>query len=181
MNSKQTLRKNILSQRKALSDAEVTLHSTKIVEQLKKLIEEKDIKTVHTYLPIQNEVDTLPLIKYALECGLQVVVPKTLENRSLKHCILTSMEGLVIGKFNTLYPKTEEEYKGTYDMIIVPAVAFDHLGNRIGYGAGYYDTFLQDHHKAIKVGVAYPFQVVENITAEAHDIPVDLLICSEEE
>ncbi|MBD5244606.1 MAG: 5-formyltetrahydrofolate cyclo-ligase [Barnesiella sp.] len=61
------------------------------------------------------------------------------------------------------------------EMIVVPAVAYDRKGNRVGRGKGYYDRLLADS-KAVKVGVAYDFQFVDEIDAEPHDIPVDIVI-----
>ncbi|GAA4845474.1 5-formyltetrahydrofolate cyclo-ligase [Algivirga pacifica] len=175
---KQELRKILLEHRRNMSQEEVSHSSNIIWKQLKDWIEEHTPDVIHTYLPIQNEVDTLPLVRYALEKGHKVVVPKTLKNRALKHCVLHSLSELETGKFGTLHPTTEEEYEGRYDLIVIPAVGYDHEGNRLGYGAGYYDTFLQDHPEAMKVGLAHSFQMVDHLSVEEHDIPVDHVFCS---
>ncbi|MDE6243728.1 MAG: 5-formyltetrahydrofolate cyclo-ligase, partial [Muribaculaceae bacterium] len=61
------------------------------------------------------------------------------------------------------------------ELIVVPAVAYDRRGNRLGRGKGYYDRLLATT-KASKIGVAYEFQVVDDIPAESHDVPVDIVI-----
>jgi len=72
-------------------------------------------------------------------------------------------------------PEGEKSSPEKVDIVVVPAVAFDLQGHRLGYGKGYYDRFLKKT-KAVKVGVAYDFQIVEKLPAEQHDIPVDLII-----
>ena len=74
------------------------------------------------------------------------------------------------------HPANSEEYKGDYDIILVPGLAFDHQLNRLGYGAGYYDTFLNMHPASIKIGVCYPFQVIENVPTEDHDVALDVIV-----
>lgn len=174
--NKTDLRKSILQKRRTLSVETVTAHSQKVTQQIIQLIEEASVKVLHTYLPIQNEVDTMEIVKYALNQNIKVVVPRTLADRKLRHLVLDSLGDLVEGKFKTLYPKSEQVYNGRYDLILIPAVAFDKENNRLGYGAGYYDTFLENHQEALKVGLAYDFQVVGEIQVEEHDIPMDRVI-----
>ncbi|MBX2841160.1 MAG: 5-formyltetrahydrofolate cyclo-ligase [Flammeovirgaceae bacterium] len=97
-------------------------------------------------------------------------------NREIENLHLKSTENLVKGKFNTLHPKEEIKYEGEIDLIIIPGLGFDKKNNRLGFGAGYYDKFLQSQPKAIKMGIAYPFQVLEKIPSEPHDIKMDLVI-----
>ncbi|MDE6049766.1 MAG: 5-formyltetrahydrofolate cyclo-ligase, partial [Paramuribaculum sp.] len=61
------------------------------------------------------------------------------------------------------------------EMVVVPAIAYDRTGNRVGRGKGYYDRLMQ-HSKALKVGVGYDFQLVDEIEVEEHDVPVDIVI-----
>ena len=68
-----------------------------------------------------------------------------------------------------------EEYTGKIDLIIVPGVAFDKEGNRIGFGRGYYDRFLENYSDSVKISIAYDFQLVEKIEAEKHDKKVDII------
>ncbi|PWJ41064.1 5-formyltetrahydrofolate cyclo-ligase [Sediminitomix flava] len=172
---KAELRKEILKQRKELSTEEVNAQAEKLTVQLIDFVEKENVSCVHTYLPIQNELNTLPFVEYCLSKGIKIIVPKTLGERQMKNLDLESLEDLVEGKYKTLYPKSEKVFEGNYDMIIVPALAYDTNGGRLGYGAGYYDTFLKQHPHAVKIGLAYPFQVVESVPMEEHDVPLDML------
>ena len=83
---------------------------------------------------------------------------------------------LEIGSFNIYEPMGENTYDiSIIDMIIVPAIAYDRNGNRIGRGKGYYDRLLQKA-SALKIGVGYDFQLISHINSEPHDIPVDIIV-----
>ena len=73
------------------------------------------------------------------------------------------------GIFGTSHPKNSQVYTDKIDLVIVPGLAFDHQKYRLGYGGGYYDTFLSEHTEAYTVGVCYPFQYVVDIPKEEHD------------
>ncbi len=148
----------------------------KIVAELLELIATIKPKAVHSYLPMGSEVDIWPVIEYLLQAEVTVVTPKSLPKRKLEHLVLKSTNELEEGIFGTRHPAGSQVFDGRYDLIIVPGLAFDHHGNRLGYGAGYYDNFLKDHPEAYKVGVAYPFQVLEKIPVDAHDVRLDEII-----
>lgn len=152
------------------------LHDEKIVNQLTTLLDQRLPGSVHCYLPIGSEVDIMPVIDSLLFSRVTVVCPKSLAKRKMDNLILKSLRELEDGIFGTKHPAGAERFKDFYDLIIVPGLAFDRLGNRIGYGAGYYDTFLQQHPEALKVGVAYPFQLVDEIPVEEHDVQLDKVI-----
>ncbi|MEN7548386.1 5-formyltetrahydrofolate cyclo-ligase [Rapidithrix thailandica] len=173
---KQLIRKELLANRASLSQEEITLRSQRIVEQLWQIIATNDFEVVHTFLPIGNEVNTWLLVEQALTNGVKVVIPKTLGKLKLKHLLLEDTQGMVEGKFGTLYPEKEMEYTGAYDLIVVPGLAFDQYHHRIGYGAGYYDVFLKEHPGSLKVGVGFDFQLVDALPVEAHDVPLDKII-----
>ncbi|MEM6700404.1 MAG: 5-formyltetrahydrofolate cyclo-ligase, partial [Bacteroidota bacterium] len=130
----------------------------------------------HSYLPMRSEVDVLPLLQKALSTGLTVIAPKTLRKRQLQHLVLKDLNELEEGIFNTHHPKNANIYTASYDLILVAGLAFDKTGYRLGYGGGYYDTFLAEHPSAKKIGVCYPFQIVESVPTEEHDLRLDLVI-----
>lgn len=136
-------------------------------------------KVVHSFIPFNNEPDILPLLNYILERDIMVVVPKTLKGRKMEHRQYTGEACLAKGLFGTPYPNTGIVFKGKFDMILVPGLAFDKKGYRLGYGGGYYDQFLANHLKAIKIGVIYPFQYVDVVPTEPHDQAVDYLFTGE--
>lgn len=126
---------------------------------------------------MRNEVNTMPLLEVLLREGKTVICPKTLTRRQMVHLRLQSTLQLESGLYGTKHPKEGIQYDGTYDLIIVPGLAFDEYGYRLGYGGGYYDSFLDTHGDAVTVGVCYPDQCTESVPREAHDARLDQIIC----
>lgn len=171
------LRKTMLEKRDNMPKKERNVLSEKICSQLWSYILENKIKVIHSYLTMGSEVDILPLLQWALDAELTVVVTKTLKKRQMTNLVLTDLKNMEAGIFGTYHPKDAEEYIGVYDLIILPGSTFDKKGNRVGYGGGYYDTFLENDQTAIKIGVCYPFQLLETIPVEEHDIRLDKVVC----
>jgi len=146
-----------------------------ICTKLEQLIEIREAKVVHAYLPMGSEVDIFPLLEKLLTVGITIVAPKSLKGRKLKNLALHSLQQLEDGIFGTKHPDHDEEYTGPIDLFIIPGLAFDKLHYRLGYGVGYYDNFLSSQ-PGYKIGVCYPFQLVEQLPAEDHDIPMDTVI-----
>lgn len=173
---KKAIRAQMLEKRAAFSEEQLKQNAANICEKLWNLIVARKVKTLHSFLPMGREVDISPVLEKALAANLLVVTSKTLKQRRLEHLILESFEALEDGVFGTKHPKNGKPYLGNYDMIITPGLAFDLKGHRIGYGAGYYDTFLAGHPHAFKVGVAYPFQILDDVITDKHDVPMDLVV-----
>jgi 5-formyltetrahydrofolate cyclo-ligase len=177
MFDKQALRLKMEQLREQLNAGQKAQLDALICGELQQLVEERKVKSVHTFLPMGPEVDIYPFIGYLLAMEIEVYCPKTLPKRKLQHLRLTSLEDLEGGLFGTRHPKAGPEAEGAYDMIVVPGLAFDQNNNRLGYGGGYYDIFLSEQPEAFKVGVGYPFQLIPRLPLEAHDIPLDKVIC----
>jgi 5-formyltetrahydrofolate cyclo-ligase len=128
------------------------------------------------YLPMGSEINIKPFIQHLLNQNIKVVSPKTLKNRELQHLELSSLEELENGIFGTMHPTNSTEYKGNYDLVIVPGLAFDSGNYRLGYGGGYYDKFLEQHPAAFKIGICYPFQKMASVPKEAHDVCLDKVL-----
>jgi len=148
----------------------------RVCETLNRMIDERHVRVLHTYLPMGQEIDHTPVIERCLSQGITVVTTQTLPKRQLRHLVLHDLEDLEAGVFGTMYPRNSEEWQGTYDLIIVPGLAFDKEGRRLGYGGGYYDTFLAKHPGALKAAIAFPFQVVSEVPVDGHDMHVDVVI-----
>lgn len=176
MQPKAEIRQIILEQRATLTSTFVKAESERINTLLWKEIEQRNCSVLHSYLPFRNEVDVFPLLHKAIDNNIRVVAPKTLPKRQLQHLIYKGKGHVSTGKFNTFYPSGKEEYSGSIDIILVPGLAFTQKGDRLGFGAGYYDTFLENHPEAMKIGVAYPFQVLDHVPTEAHDVRLDKVI-----
>ncbi|MEZ5043448.1 MAG: 5-formyltetrahydrofolate cyclo-ligase [Saprospiraceae bacterium] len=170
------LRKEMLAKRAKLSQQNKEKYDQWICAELLKIVKTHHCKAIHTYLPMGTEINILPLIENLLQEEIIVVCPKTLPNRKLEHLILSSLDQLEKGVFGTMHPANTKVYKAAYDLIIVPGLAFDQHQQRLGYGGGYYDQFLGEHPEALKVGIAYPFQFLEEIPSESHDIGLDIIL-----
>ena len=174
---KKSIRDDMKRKRDQSSPATLQDYSDKICYRLWKWIEKCEAKVFHSFLPMGTEVNIFPVLEKALENGLTLVVPKTLKGRKMQHLMLTDLKNLEEGIFGTQHPANATEYTGKYDLILVPGLAFSPNGSRIGYGAGYYDTFLSAHILTPKIGICYPFQILNEIPAEAHDVNLDRVIC----
>lgn len=182
---KHNLKSEIFRKRKALSKIEAEEKSEAIREKLFSLNEFKDAKNVMFYASFNNEADTIETIKELLknkgENKKNVIVSYVGKNNPI-------LQLSVLNKFNDLEPKTfgilepkKNKIKNfdinKLDLVIVPGIAFDKNGHRIGYGHGYYDRFLKKiSSKAKKIGLAFDFQLIEKIPEERHDIPMDIII-----
>ncbi len=176
------IRKDILTLLRSQQDTERAIKS----EQIKRrLFQEKSFhqaETIMFYAAKSYEVDTLPMIEDALGLGKRVVIPvtKTHEKRLIPSEIRDPKKELARGPFGIYEPK--KEYMKTVDpkeidVVIVPGVAFDKTGNRIGHGQGYFDRFLKNLPSTTPtIGLAFKLQLVKKIIAFSWDIPVTKLI-----
>lgn len=138
---------------------------------------------LHTYLPInvQHEVDTHPVIEYLRFCnpGMQVVVPQTdFSNRSMVHYLLDEEVVLKENEFHIMEPVSGNIVDPeVVDVILVPLLAFDKKGNRVGYGKGFYDRFLAEcRPDTIKIGLSF-FEAELSITdTNEFDIPLNYCV-----
>ena len=176
---KNQLKETILKKRNSLLREELIEKSKKIKNTLLNLAHYKKSKTAMFFVSFNSEVDTHEMIKKSLK-NKTVVVPKV-ANNEIEPSIILDFDNLVSsGKFGIL--ELIEAMKIAYkniDLILVPGIAFDLHGHRVGYGLGYYDKFLKKVPKAVKIGLCFDFQVADKISHEEHDVPVDLIVTEE--
>lgn len=137
------------------------------------------IEYLHTYLPVHSnkEVDTFPVIDFMEFCnpGLQVVIPKTdTHANTMTHYLYNDDTVLKENKYGIMEPEDGEIIDAkVIDMVLVPLLAFDGKGNRVGYGKGYYDRFLsQCREDVIKIGLSF-FDAADHIDdTDEFDIPL---------
>jgi len=134
--------------------------------------------TVALYSPIRNEVETDELFRVALALGKKVLFP-AVAGQSLVFRVVQCHADLERGSFGILEPKEScrSVDPGEAAMIVVPGVAFDVHGRRIGYGKGFYDKTLHRLEGCGSlVGICYQFQLLEEIVAEPHDVLMDTIV-----
>lgn len=173
---KRTLRKKILDARFNLSAAERRSKSGLIGQKLFQLPEFRVAQTVLFYASIQSEVETHTMIRQALAEGKRVVLPKVRGKDLVLIEIANFDRDVVPGAWGILEPESGNaaELKDI-GIVVVPGAVFDERGNRIGYGAGYYDKLLEHYH-GTTVALAFDCQIVPSVPADPHDIPIRKIV-----
>ena len=171
---KKELRKTVRKERESLSVEYIEEYSKRVSEIFLESGEYKNSSVVMSYMSIKNEVDTSIINKRVLEDGKTLLIPRINDADEVEAVeIGLGSELQTSGKYGIPELSKGEAYpKSGIDLVIVPGVAFDENGNRIGFGKGYYDRFLKGS-SAKRVAVVYPFQLTESIEAEEHDEKVD--------
>jgi 5-formyltetrahydrofolate cyclo-ligase len=177
---KKDLRKRLLDKRRKLAENEVRNFSTRIIQTLINSSIYLDAGNIMLYTPFPDEPQIMPVFEDAWSRNKQVGIPHLTETWGIMEAaLIESFNDLVPGKFNLLVPdplKLRIIEADSIDLIVVPGIAFDHEGYRLGMGAGYYDRFLPTAEKAITVGVCWAENIFSEIPKERHDLPMDYLL-----
>ena len=183
MNTKKEIRKKLLRKRNILTKEECRKYSKLIETQL--FLSEQYIKTdtLLIYASYQKEVYTHDIIKKALNAGKKVFCPKVLSPGIMKFYEITSFEDVVLGYKNIPEPRRNDSVFSFSNnniknsCIIMPLVGFDAEKNRLGYGGGFYDRYLQNFPDIARIGIAFECQRYEGIIpAEETDIKPNFII-----
>ncbi|BBM53126.1 5-formyltetrahydrofolate cyclo-ligase [Leptotrichia trevisanii] len=175
---KDKIRKEILKKRNNLSYEEVEKKSSLIIKNLEKFI--KNAENVMIFMDMKNEVRITKLMELYPEKNFFISKITDSKNREMKINKYNENE-LILHKFGYYESSSNDFYdEKILDIVIVPAIAFDFWKNRIGFGGGYYDTFLkkvrEKNKKVLFIGVCYNFQIIKNVPIEEHDIVLDLVV-----
>ncbi|MDA8099689.1 MAG: 5-formyltetrahydrofolate cyclo-ligase [Nitrospiraceae bacterium] len=173
---KHTIRKQILDARHHLPPEQRRSKSAEIEARLFGLTEFREAKVLLFFASFQSEVETHHMIRRALAEGKRVVLPKV-KGRELDLFEIANFDRDVIpGAWGIPEPAGGRLVAlADIDLIIVPGAAFDQQGNRVGYGAGFYDKLLQGHAKPT-VAIAFDLQIVHQVPADRHDVPVKKIV-----
>lgn len=176
---KAELRKLAMNQRKSLSPLVASELSLQLLSHFSEL-DFSGVKTIHIFLPIaeKNEPDTFLFIDW-LESNypnIKIIVPKAdFETALMSNYVYSGREDLQKNLYNILEPQKAELHDGEVEMVIIPLLAFDKRGYRVGYGKGFYDRFLKGL-TTLKVGISF-FEPSNNIEdVNEHDICLDLCL-----
>ena len=178
---KHEIRKRLLEKRDNLSGEFVAAASKTIQDFLIGSSWYAAAESIMVYNSFGNEVSTKAIISHSLNIGKAVYIPLCItKTKEIVACRIFGNEDLTPGRFGILEPDRKNIFIGDrrqVQLLIVPGIAFDCLGNRIGFGAGYYDRFLSSFkHRPAAVSLAYSFQVLERLPADPLDVPVDAII-----
>lgn len=183
METKSEIRKRVIDERNALDIQVIAEKSASVCEKLCSLEQYARAGMILAYMSYRNEVSTDLFIKRCLRDGKRVAVPKVVQGsgrelelyeiRDVKRDIKPGFKGIPEPDITTALRAAPSDI----DMAVIPGVSFDKSRFRVGYGAGYYDRFLGKlRADCIKVGVAFEIQLVDNVCADTHDVPMDMII-----
>jgi len=163
---------------------EIDEKSVKICEQVEKIIQEEELSSIMVFISFRNEVNTYPLIDKLIEQEKTVLAP--LMDGTKKELLPYQLSGKKNELVRNHYGIDEPNPKVCHlfpvrqlDLVLVPGLAFDRKGYRIGYGGGYYDRFLRRCPQAIWLGLAYEKQLIDEIPHENWDVPVNFIATEE--
>lgn len=177
---KKEIRKEIIKKRDTIKIEEKIEKDKAIRGLLKELDLYKNSINIFIYVGFGSEIDTSIFIDDFIKDNKRIFIPKTnISKKEMNAVEITDLNALEKNKYGILEPKDDNQIinKNDIDLVILPGVAFDISGSRIGYGGGYYDKYLMDIKDSIpKVALAYDFQLLEDIPVEEHDIKADYII-----
>ena len=174
--NKQELRRVIREQKRAMSEADIDRRSAILAEKFLQSDAYKAARTVYGYLPYNQEVRTVPILEQALRDGKQVAVPKVFGD-TMRFILLPDLSRVAAGYAGIPEPVDDgPEAADPHALVLMPGLAFDREGHRIGYGGGFYDRFLAEEPEHPTVALCYSFQLFPHLDVEAFDVPVDLVL-----
>jgi len=182
--SKRVLRKEIFARRDSLTAEEILAKSRDIAQQLARLpfYQKEESQTIMFFLSFRSEVETREMVEDNLARGNRVLVPKSLpeERKLIPSQLLDFEKDLAPGAYDIPEPRPEALRPVNpehIDLLIVPGVAFDLQGNRLGYGGGYYDRFFERLRPGVPlVALAFELQIVRQVPVEPWDRRMDWLV-----
>ncbi|MFH2005210.1 MAG: 5-formyltetrahydrofolate cyclo-ligase [bacterium] len=179
-NNKRRLRRRILAERDRLTADQIALRSARLHAALFALPEYQAAATVHLFAPFGSEVNTRPILRQLWDRQRCAVLPRVAPNRQLDHLAVGGWQDLEPGFRGIPEPsaRCRETRPRDVDLVLVPGVAFDRRGGRLGYGGGYYDRFLQDC-PAPRVALTFALQLVDEVPREPHDLLVNKIVTDE--
>lgn len=174
---KKLLRQKMLELRKNFPAEQRLSASKQIIENFLRLDIVQTAANIFAYAPTAEEVQIDPLLENLLSSGKNVSIPFIISKSEMVAAKIDSLQSLIAGKFGIrTAPEVEIVPESEIDLVIVPGLAFDRSGNRLGLGAGYYDRFLEKIPRAWKIALAYDFQLVETVPTDIHDQKIGALV-----
>ena len=173
---KQALRKQIREMKRAMSEEQIVAKSEELGRLFAASEPYKQAKTIYGYLPYNQEVRTTAMLQKALDDGKRVAVPKCYGDE-MRFIYLDDLSQVEKGYCNIPEPIADGPIADDPTaLVLMPGLAFDPQGHRMGYGGGFYDKFLAAEPGHPTLALCYDFQMMEHLDTEAHDIPVDHVI-----
>ena len=173
---KKELRRTIRERKRAMTEEEIVSRSEKLGVLFSQSEAYKAAKTIYGYLPYNQEVRTVPMLEQALKDGKRVAVPKVYGDE-MKFLYLDDLTKVSKGYAGIPEPIADGPVADDETaLVLMPGLAFDPQGHRIGYGGGFYDKFLAAEPNHPTLALCYEFQMLPKLDTEEHDIPVDTVL-----
>ena len=174
--NKKELRSQIRQLKRAMTEAQIEEKSRILGSLFAQSQLYRQADTIYGYLPYNQEVRTIPMLQQALLDGKRVAVPKVYGDE-MRFIYLTDLTAVETGYAG--FPEPIADGPVADDpaaLVLMPGLAFDPAGHRIGYGGGFYDKFLQQEPDHPTLALCYDFQMLPVLETEEHDIPVDCVL-----
>ena len=174
--NKQELRRAIRERKRAMTEEEIVERSNALAEKFYNSPAYQAASTIYGYLPYNQEVRTIPMLQRALDEGKRVAVPKVY-GEEMRFIYLDDLTQVSKGYAGIPEPIADAPVaEDQRALVLMPGLAFDPQGHRIGYGGGFYDRFLaqEPHHPTL--ALCYEFQMQAHLDTEEFDIPVDTVL-----
>lgn len=181
---KKALRKEIIEKRNNMDLVNKEEMDKKILNKFYESKYYREAEKIFIYISYDSEINTRKIIDKALKDNKKIFVPRTeFKTRSMEAVEITTLDNLIESKYGILEPSKEEPHidPNELDLIVVPGVAFDRNGGRMGYGAGFYDRYFKkinkdNINKIMKLALAYELQLLDRVPMNEQDVPVDCII-----
>ena len=173
---KKELRRYIREKKRAMTETEIEEKSRRLGELFLATEAYRKADTIYGYLPYNQEVRTVPMLEQALRDGKRVAVPKCYGDE-MRFIYLTDLTRVAKGYAGI--PDPVEDGPVAHDrtaLVLMPGLAFDREGHRIGYGGGFYDKYLSAEPGHPTLALCYDFQMLPELETEEYDIPVDCVL-----
>ncbi|MBQ6431913.1 MAG: 5-formyltetrahydrofolate cyclo-ligase [Oscillospiraceae bacterium] len=175
---KETLRQEMRIKRQEMREEEIAAASDELAARLFAHPLYRAAKTLYVYLSANQEVRTEEIIRQARCDGKRVAAPRVCGSE-LRFFFLAEDTRLEAGSFGILEPVDAEEANDPTALVLLPGLAFDRSGYRLGYGGGFYDRFLARENAHPTVALCYGFQLLDNLPHEPHDVTAAAVLTAE--
>ena len=173
---KKELRRQIRDLKRAMTEEQIEEKSRRLGQLFCQSDLYRNARTIYGYLPYNQEVRTVPMLLQAMKDGKQVAVPKVYGDE-MKFILMEDLSAVEKGYAGIPEPVADEPVAcDEMALVLMPGLAFDPQGHRIGYGGGFYDKFLAKEPNHPTLALCYDFQMLQQLETEEFDIPVDLVL-----
>ena len=180
--NKKEMRAQIRAKKRAMTESQIVSATARLGEQFRACELYRNAKTIYGYLPYNQEVRTVPMLEQAIRDGKRVAVPKCYGEEMRFIYINDFVAEVAPGYANIPEPNAASPVADDKTaLVLMPGLAFDPAGHRIGYGGGFYDRFLAEEPNHPTLALCYGFQMVDHLQTEEFDIPVDLVLWADPE